>query len=319
MLKKIHFEDYSGRQFEHLVYAYVDRSYPWVSLEWLGRAGSEGGRDIWGVRFAGYHDNGSMIEKKVCIQCKNVFDSTGPKSIEEELDKVKKVVKKEVDEYWLVGSRTSSDGRNKIRTYAKENNDIDFVKFLDAEEFEEHLWRDTPSLARRFLSGTPLTSDMEEILNIGENDLPPTMTERLARLMPIFHRNAFRIPMRNEVSAYMFIQAIKDTQRALVTGSWTTNEGLKLGTVPKLFDFIEFENYQVLVEIDGLLTDLHKLASEIFEPMGLAPFTTSKSKLVKSDEGDKFKDYCNLADSIRKEVEQCLVKLYPHFEGLPKS
>ncbi|WP_318441336.1 restriction endonuclease [Photobacterium leiognathi] len=316
-MKKIHFEDYSGKQFEYLVYAYMARSYPWISLEWLGRAGSEGGRDIWGVRFAGYDDNGHIIEKKVCIQCKNVVDSTGPKSIEKELDKVKNHVEKQVDEYWLVGSRTSDYGREKIRKYAKKHNNIETVKFLDAEEFEEHLWRDTPSLARRFLSGIPFTTDMEEILSKGEHDLPPTMTERLARLRPIFHRNAFRLPMRNELSAYTFMQAIQGTQRALLTGSWVTNEGTKLGTVPNLSDFDKFDNYQVLVRIDGLLTDLHKVAAEIFNRMGLAPMTTSKSKLVET--GDLFVDYCNLADSIREEIEQCLVQLYPDFKGLPES
>jgi hypothetical protein len=48
----IHFEDFDGSQFERLVFAYHARTEKWKSLEWYGQAGSDLGRDIWGV-----HDN----------------------------------------------------------------------------------------------------------------------------------------------------------------------------------------------------------------------------------------------------------------------
>jgi hypothetical protein len=62
----IHFEGYDGTAFERLVFAYLWRSDMWRSLEWYGQAGSDLGRDIWGVR-----ENESKDAESVCIQCVN--------------------------------------------------------------------------------------------------------------------------------------------------------------------------------------------------------------------------------------------------------
>jgi hypothetical protein len=55
----IHFEDLDGSEFERLVLAYHWRTDHWRSLEWYGQAGSDLGRDIWGIR-----DDGETV----CIQ-----------------------------------------------------------------------------------------------------------------------------------------------------------------------------------------------------------------------------------------------------------
>ena len=45
----IHFEDFSGAQFERLIFAYHVRIAGWCMLEWYGQAGRYCGRDIWGI------------------------------------------------------------------------------------------------------------------------------------------------------------------------------------------------------------------------------------------------------------------------------
>lgn len=62
----IHFEDLDGSEFERLVFAYHWRSDVWHSLEWYGQAGSDLGRDIWGLR-----EDETKDGETVCIQCVN--------------------------------------------------------------------------------------------------------------------------------------------------------------------------------------------------------------------------------------------------------
>src|ERR1700731_384225 len=65
-VQPIHFDDFGGIQFERLVFAYHWRTGDWRSLEWYGQAGSDLGRDIWGVR-----ENETQHPESVCIQCIN--------------------------------------------------------------------------------------------------------------------------------------------------------------------------------------------------------------------------------------------------------
>jgi hypothetical protein len=43
LVHPIHFEDYGGKEFERLVFAYHVRAYRWRSLEWYGQIGSDMG------------------------------------------------------------------------------------------------------------------------------------------------------------------------------------------------------------------------------------------------------------------------------------
>src|ERR1700722_3657202 len=61
-VQPVHFEDFSGQQFERLVFAYHMQIENWRTLEWYGQSGGDCGRDIWGVRETG---------ESLCIQCKN--------------------------------------------------------------------------------------------------------------------------------------------------------------------------------------------------------------------------------------------------------
>ena len=61
----IHFEDYSGVQFERLVFAYHVRA-GWRDLVWHGQSGGDQGRDVSGIElFDG------QPARKTIIQCAN--------------------------------------------------------------------------------------------------------------------------------------------------------------------------------------------------------------------------------------------------------
>lgn len=47
-VQPIHFEDWSGQEFERLAFAYILRVEEWDTIDWYGQLGSDRGRDIWG-------------------------------------------------------------------------------------------------------------------------------------------------------------------------------------------------------------------------------------------------------------------------------
>ena len=70
-VRPIHFEDFSGAEFERLVFAY-HLCEGWVDLAWFGQTGSDQGRDIIGLR----PSDGRPAERTV-IQCVNRDSLTG--------------------------------------------------------------------------------------------------------------------------------------------------------------------------------------------------------------------------------------------------
>ena len=64
---RIHFADFSGVEFERLVFAYLLRTNDWISLDWYGQTGSDSGRDIWGLRVDDRFPSG----QRVCALCAN--------------------------------------------------------------------------------------------------------------------------------------------------------------------------------------------------------------------------------------------------------
>src|SRR3546814_1108256 len=64
-VRPIHFEDFSGSEFERLVFAY-HLCDGWTDLAWYGQAGSDQGRDIIGTR--PFDDR---PDERTIIQCVN--------------------------------------------------------------------------------------------------------------------------------------------------------------------------------------------------------------------------------------------------------
>jgi hypothetical protein len=142
-VQPIHFEDYSGAQFECLVFAYHWRSEKWRSLEWYGQTGSDLGRDIWGVR-----ENG----ESVCIQCVNRKYLKFAKA-EEDIAKVLKADNGIPHTFRIVAvSNISSRLRDKIKNHVLSLG-VKVCENWSGPEFEEFLRHGSESLLRDLSEG----------------------------------------------------------------------------------------------------------------------------------------------------------------------
>ncbi|MBV4357361.1 hypothetical protein [Pinibacter aurantiacus] len=144
MTHKIHFEDFSGQQFERLVLAYLQRVSTYGdSPKWYGESGADGGRDIWSQ-----HN-----DKTWCFQCANYQSLTFGK-IKKDIDKL--VNGKTVPSCYVViaGGKVSAGTRKKIINYCNQQN-IDNADIWSGAEFQEKLQGHAPDLLKRFCEGDP--------------------------------------------------------------------------------------------------------------------------------------------------------------------
>jgi hypothetical protein len=144
----VHFADLSGSDFEWMVYAYISRIDEWDSIKWLGETGSDGGRDIWGVKGG----------ESWCYQCAN-HRQLRYKKITGDIDKL--VKNKTIPFNFMVvcSGPVSADMRDKISGYAKKAG-IKNTDVWSGVEFEEKLRKDTPELLRRFFKGDPFPEEI---------------------------------------------------------------------------------------------------------------------------------------------------------------
>lgn len=146
-VQPIHFEDFDGSQFERLVFAYHARAEKWKSLEWYGQAGSDLGRDIWGVR-----ENGTKDGESVCIQCVNRNNLTFSKA-ETDISKVLKSDNGVPQRFRIVArSNISAKMRDRIKKCVKCFGVCECDTWSGAE-FEEFLRSGAESLLKRFIEG----------------------------------------------------------------------------------------------------------------------------------------------------------------------
>ncbi|AXC15994.1 hypothetical protein ACPOL_6784 (plasmid) [Acidisarcina polymorpha] len=164
-VQPIHFEDFSGPQFERLVFAYHVRAQRWASLEWYGEAGSDLGRDIWGVTEDG---------ETVCIQCVNRASLTSAK-ISDDLSKVLRAPNGVPKRFRIVARETvSALKRDKIKAYVHASG-VMHCDIWSGSEFEEFLRYRAESLLKRFMNGEPFPDSEPELaafaLDSGPRDL----------------------------------------------------------------------------------------------------------------------------------------------------
>jgi len=139
----IHFEDFSGKQFERLVFAYLCRKEPETKWTWYGQTGADGGRDIWGERPGG---------AAVCYACANWRGLTLTK-VKEDLEKLAKLGGKKPNEVVVVaGGEVPAGLRDRALVEAKKLG-LHLSGIWSGAEFEEYLRRDAESLLRRFMGG----------------------------------------------------------------------------------------------------------------------------------------------------------------------
>jgi hypothetical protein len=164
-VQPIHFEDYSGTQFERLVFAYHWRSEKWRSLEWYGQAGSDLGRDIWGIR-----ENG----ESVCIQCVNRKYLKYAKA-EEDIAKVLKADNGIPHTFRIVAvSNVSARLRDKIKNHVLSLG-VKVYENWSGPEFEEFLRHGAESLLKRFVEGEEFPDTPTDLRSITATDIPSTL------------------------------------------------------------------------------------------------------------------------------------------------
>lgn len=218
----IHFDDLDGSDFERLVFAYHWRTDYWRSLEWYGQAGSDLGRDIWGVREDG---------KMVCIQCVNRKNLTFTK-IANDIAKVLKAPNGAPHRFRVVAqSKVSAKMRDKIKSHVLSLG----VKECDTwsgTEFEEFLRHGSEALLKRFFDGEPFPDAPEDLKKLAQSVKPLTDDEVLALYAQVFDRPAFYTPIHQESNMGDFKQAITDTIQALGTGIWKARDGKVIDRIP---------------------------------------------------------------------------------------
>ncbi len=218
----IHFEDLGGSNFERLVFAYHWRTDKWRSLEWYGQAGSDLGRDIWGVREDG---------ETVCIQCVNRKNLTFTK-IADDIVKVMKAPYGLPHRFRVVAqSNISAKMRDKIKPHVLSLG----VKECDTwsgAEFEEFLRHGSEFLLKRFFDGEAFPDAADDLKKLAESTKPLADDEILALYARVFDRPAFYTPIHQESNLGDFKQAITDTIQALGTGIWKARDGNVIDRIP---------------------------------------------------------------------------------------
>ncbi|MFT3821842.1 MAG: hypothetical protein QM750_30185 [Rubrivivax sp.] len=190
-VQPIHFEDYSGAQFERLVFAYHVRSDKWLQLEWYGQVGGDRGRDIWGVR-----DNGTPGGEAVCVQCANHGQLTFAKA-KGDIDKVLKAPNGTPTCFRLVTrAKVSAAMRDKIKAYAL-NNGIQMCEVWSGPEFEECLRQPcAESLLKRFVEGQVFPDAADPLTTFAKADADLGDEDAIALLARLFDRPAFYTPIQ---------------------------------------------------------------------------------------------------------------------------
>jgi hypothetical protein len=181
-VQPIHFEDFSGAQFERLVFVYHARSDKWRLLEWYGQAGNDLGRDIWGIRENDTHDGES-----VCIQCVNRKSLVFAKAQKDVL----KVLKSDHGiprRFRIVAaSDISAKMRDRIKSYVKSLGVLE-CDLWSGSEFEEFLRRGAEAILKRFVEGEVFPDSPEELMNLGERVDPVADDQALALFARVFDR-----------------------------------------------------------------------------------------------------------------------------------
>lgn len=220
----IHFEDFSGQQFERLCFAYLVRRNPGSDVNWYGQLGSDRGRDIVCTM-----SNGA----RVVAQCAN-FRRLPIRKVHEDLVKITTGSLGTTCHFSLIcGGSVSADQKDKI---IREATQLGFTSasVLSGPEFEEHLRIHTPELLRRFVGGETFPELPEELVVFSQAASELSDEKIVEALSVAFDRPAFRTHFHQESSLPRFKEAIAETIRTLNTGQ--TPQGTQLPSRHQISD-----------------------------------------------------------------------------------
>jgi hypothetical protein len=152
----VHFEDFSGKEFERLVLAFATRE-EFEDVQWLGETGSDRGRDICCTS-----KNGETTVI-VCANYRNL-------SLQKASSDLRKLAKLDPQprRIRIVAGGTVSDGlRTKIEAEAKKLG-FDTAVTWSGAEFEEKIRHQAEALLERFCHGVPFPDTPEELANVAK-------------------------------------------------------------------------------------------------------------------------------------------------------
>jgi len=215
-VQPIHFEDFSGHQFERLCFAHLLRRYPNACFDWYGQLGSDRGRDI-----VCTEPDGSVR----VYQCANVR-RLPLKKAQDDLVKIAHGPIALRTRFCLIsGGPISAPQKDKI-TRAAIRVGFGSAEVISGPEFEEHLRIHTPELLRRFVEGVAFPELPAELVAFSQAATDVTDQQITEALTLAFDRPAFRTHFHEESSLPRFKEALAETIRTLNTGH--TPEGVQL-------------------------------------------------------------------------------------------
>lgn len=201
----IHFEDFSGHQFERLCFALLVRLNPGTPVEWLGQVGTDAGRDIL------LHTAPPRI-----VQCKNVQRLSLPK-FAQEVVKLRSSRGNASSLLIICGGSVSAQLREKLQAKGKQAG-FATVSVWSGPEFEEQLRSHAPDLLQRFTEGVAFPESTGELLAFSQASNDLTDGQIVSALALAFDRPAFRTHFHQESSLPRFKEALAETICTLNTG-----------------------------------------------------------------------------------------------------
>jgi hypothetical protein len=225
----IHFEDYSGRDFERMVFAYHARTERWLTLEWFGQQGKDGGRDILGVRESDVRKDGEVV----CVLCANWQKLTLAK-VKGDINKALEALASEPPVIRVVCGHDIPAGlRDKAKEHAQKKG-VHRCELWSGNEFEEMIRANAESLLRRFCQGESFPDSAADLLMFAWGSIPTDDRERMALISRAFDRPAFGTPIWQESSLPAFRKAIDDSVQVLQTGIWQTRNNVVIRRLPAM-------------------------------------------------------------------------------------
>jgi len=305
-VQPVHFEDFSGPQFERLVFAFHARSDRWRSLEWYGQTGKDKGRDILGVRIVDGRPDG----ERLCVLCANWRKLTITK-VRSDIDKSLKSPSGKPDRIRVICGHDIPAGlRDKAKEYAQKN-DIYVCETWSGQEFEEHVRSSAESLLRRFVDGEDFPDVPEQIISFTSTLAPVDDQEALAQLARVFDRPAFYTPIHQESSLPAFKQAITDSIKAIGTGIWQTRDGQELARLRPRHEFGNAAIRNGLADTEKALAALRSRYDQLARDGSLRPCGCNVSDcpifMLQPQAATEL-------EGLRRKVLDSFKRVYPKFE-----
>jgi hypothetical protein len=225
-VRPVHFEDFDGREFERLAFAYHVRA-GWRDVAWYGEGGADGGRDIVGTAL--FDD---APPRRTVVQCANRAALTTTK-VTDDIRKVLAAPEPPQAFRFICRGRLSAAKRDALKAAANALG-VEHFEAWSGADFEEHLRLIGEDLLRRFFAGEHFPLDAEKLRALADDYPGLSDQEVLGIMAAVFDRPAFRTPFHQESSLPAFLKAIEDTISALNTGVWRTRDGDEVRRIPSL-------------------------------------------------------------------------------------